>query len=94
MDINNLDGFAATKKAEGKRVAIYDGTDYYLEGTVAVVDYESGYVPLANFKTGEYVNLDQVTIDAWNKKQGLTDAEVEMLIDQSCRRVIFKKEVA
>ena len=94
MDIDNLDGFTATKKAEGKRVAIYDGTKYHLEGTVAVVDYESGYVPLANFKTGEYVNLDQVTIDAWNKKQGLTDAEVEMLIDQSCRRVIFKKEVA
>jgi len=52
MDINNLDGFAATKKAEGKRVAIYDGTDYYLEGTVAVVDYESGYVPLADLETG------------------------------------------
>ena len=85
MDINNLDGFTATKKAEGKRVAIYDGTKYYLEGTVAVGDYESGYVPLANFKTGEYVNWDQVTIDAWNKKQGLTDAEVNMLINQSFR---------
>ena len=42
MDINNLDGFAATKKAEGKRVAIFDGTKYGLEGTVGVVDYESG----------------------------------------------------
>ena len=83
MDINNLDGFAATKKAEGKRVAIYDGTDYYLEGTVAVVDYESGYVPLANFKTGEYVNWDQATIDAWNNEQGLDNAEIDMLINQS-----------
>ena len=92
MDINNLDGFTATKKAEGKRVAIYDGTKYHLEGTVAVVDYESGYVPLSNFKTGEYVNLDQVTIDAWNKKQGLTNAEVNMLIDQSMWPT--KKEVA
>ena len=83
MDINNLDGFTATKKAEGKRVAIYDGTKYYLEGTVAVVDYESGYVPLANFKTGEYVNWDQVTIDAWNNEQGLDNAEIDMLINQS-----------
>ena len=83
MDINNLDGFAATKKAEGKRVAIYDGADYYLEGTVAVVDYESGYVPLANFKTGEYVNWDQATIDAWNNEQGLDNAEIDMLINQS-----------
>ena len=83
MDINNLDGFTATKKAEGKRVAIYDGTKYYLEGTVAVVDYESGYVPLADLKIGDYVNWDKATIDAWNKKQGLTDAEVNMLIDQS-----------
>ena len=83
MDINNLDGFTATKKAEGKRVAIYDGTDYYLEGTVAVVDYESGYVPLANFKTGEYVNWDQATIDAWNNEQGLDNAEIDMLINQS-----------
>ena len=91
MDINNLDGFTATKKAEGKRVAIYDGTKYYLEGTVAVVDYMSGYVPLANFKTGEYVNWDQATIDAWNKKQGLSDAEVNMLIDQSMG---LRKEVA
>ena len=93
MDINNLDGFTATKKAEGKRVAIYDGTKYYLEGTVAVVDYESGYVPLADLEIGDYVNWDKATIDAWNKKQGLTDAEVEMLIDQSFRPA-NKKEVA
>ena len=85
MDINNLDGFAATKKAKGKRVAIYDGTKYYLEGTVAVVDYMSGYVPLYDYKTGDYANWDKATIDAWNKKQGLTNAEVEMLINQSFR---------
>ena len=85
MDINNLDGFTATKKAEGKRVAIYDGTEYYLEGTVAVVDYMSGYVPLYDYKTGDYANWDKATIDAWNKKQGLTNAEVEMLINQSFR---------
>tara|TARA_R100000315_G_C5167188_1_gene96402 strand:+ start:100 stop:378 length:279 start_codon:yes stop_codon:yes gene_type:complete len=83
MDINNLDGFAATKKAEGKRVAIFDGTKYGLEGTVGVVDYMSGYVPLANFKTGEYVNWDQATIDAWNNEQGLDNAEIDMLINQS-----------
>ena len=93
MDINNLDGFTATKKAEGKRVAIYDGTEYYLEGTVAVVDYMSGYVPLYDYKTGDHANWDKATIDAWNKKQGLTDAEVEMLIDQSFRPA-NKKEVA
>ena len=92
MDINNLDGFTATKKAEGKRVAIYDGSKYYLEGTVAVVDYESSYVPLADFKIGDYVKWDKATIDAWNKKQELTDAEVQMLIDQSMWST--KKEVA
>ena len=92
MDINNLDGFTATKKAEGKRVAIYDGSKYYLEGTVAVVDYESGYVPLADFKIGDYVKWDKATIDAWNKKQELTDAEVQMLIDQSMWST--KKKVA
>ena len=85
MDINDLNGFTATKKAEGKRVALYDGTDHYLEGTVAVVDYTSGYTPLYDYKVGCYANWDQATIDAWNKKQGLTDADVEMLIDQSFR---------
>ena len=48
-----------------------------------MVDYESGYVPLADLEIGDYVNWDKATIDAWNKKQGLTDAEVQMLIDQS-----------
>ena len=43
----------------------------------------SGYVPLANFKTGEYVNWDQATIDAWNNEQGLDNAEIDMLINQS-----------
>ncbi len=93
MDINDLNGFTATKKAEGKRVALYDGTDYYLKGTVAVVDYMSGYVPLYDYKAGDYANWDKATIDAWNKKQGLTDAEVEMLINQSFRPA-NKKEVA
>ena len=45
MDINNIDLFVTKKKAEGKRVALYDGADIGLPGTVAVVDYEGGYYP-------------------------------------------------
>ena len=85
MDIKGLDWFVSAKKKWGKRVAIYDGTEYGLKGTVAVVDYTSGYTPLYDYKAGCYANWDQATIDAWNKKQGLTDADVEMLIDQSFR---------
>tara|TARA_R100001126_G_scaffold8122_1_gene4239 strand:+ start:1902 stop:2237 length:336 start_codon:yes stop_codon:yes gene_type:complete len=97
MDIKNLDWFAGAKKKHGKRVAIYDGTEYGLKGTVAVVDFMRGYIPLTDSskasmrgyislndsKNNDYANWDQVKIDAWNKKQGLTDEEVEALIDQS-----------
>tara|TARA_R100000353_G_scaffold151486_1_gene109827 strand:- start:1249 stop:1572 length:324 start_codon:yes stop_codon:yes gene_type:complete len=107
MDIKNLDWFVSAKKKWGKRVAIYDGTDYGLKGTVAVVDFMRGYIPLTDSskasmrgyiplydsKNSNYVKWDQVKIDAWNKKQGLTDEEVQALIDQSFIPV-KKKEVA
>lgn len=106
MDIKNLDWFAGAKKKHGKRVAIYDGTEYGLEGTVAVVDFMRGYIPLTdsskasmrgyiplNDSNNDYAKWSQVTIDAWNKKQGLTDEEVEALIDQSFLPV-KKKELA
>jgi len=83
MDINNIDLFATKKKAEGKRVALYDGADISLTGTVAVVDYEGGYYPLVDLKIGDVANWDQAEIDVWNTDQGLDKNTVDMIINQS-----------
>ena len=83
MDIDKINYFADIKKAEGKRVALYDGTDISLPGTVAVVDYEGGYHELVDFNAGNHANWDQAKIDAWNTDQGLDKNTVDMIINQS-----------
>ena len=83
MDINKINYFADIKKADGKRVALYDGTDIGLPGTVAVVDYEGGYHELIDFNAGDYANWDQAKIDTWNTEQGLNKNTVDMIINQS-----------
>ena len=83
MDINKIQYLIDTKKVEGKRIALYDGTTMHLKGTIAVVDYEGGFHPLVDTKIGDYVNWDQGKIDAWNKDQGLDKATVEMMFHQS-----------
>ena len=86
MDINNIDLFAAKKKAEGKRIALYGAGDLHLPGdakTIAVVDYEGGYYPMVDLKIGDVANWGQAKIDAWNKDQGLDDDAVEMIFNQS-----------
>lgn len=83
MDINNIDLFVTKKKAEGKRVALYDGADIGLPGTVAVVDYEGGYYPCVDLEIGDHANWNQEKIDAWNTNQGLDKSTVDMIINQS-----------
>ena len=83
MDINNIDLFVTKKKAEGKRVALYDGADIGLPGTVAVVDYEGGYYPCVDLEIGDHANWKQEKIDAWNTNQGLDKSTVDMIINQS-----------
>ena len=83
IDIDKINYFADNKKAEGKRVALFDGTDISLPGTVAVVDYEGGYHELIDFNAGNHANWDQAKIDAWNTDQGLDNNTVDMIINQS-----------
>ena len=42
IDIDKINYFADNKKAEGKRVALFDGTDISLPGTVAVLTMKVG----------------------------------------------------
>jgi|TARA_R110000796_G_scaffold317_1_gene1140 hypothetical protein len=86
MDVNKINYFADIKKAEGKRVALYNAADLHLPDdakTIAVVDYEGGYYPLIDFEIGDVANWDQAKIDAWNTDQGLDKNTVDMIINQS-----------
>jgi hypothetical protein len=94
MDINKINHFVDKKKAEGKRVALYDGADIGLPGTVAVVDYEGGYYPCVDLEIGDCANWNQEKINAWNTNQGLDKNTVDMIINQSMWPSHNKKEVA
>ena len=84
LNLYRLGKFAETKKnAEGKRVALHDGTYYGLQGTVAVVDYETGYRALKQDWSNEYIDLTQSEIDSWNEGQGLNKEDVRSIVAYS-----------
>ena len=83
MDIRRIQHLVDIKKAEGKRVALYDGTAIHLPGTIAVMDHEGGFHELIDFEIGGHVNWNQDKINAWNKDQGLDDDAVELMVTQS-----------
>jgi hypothetical protein len=85
MKLSKLENLVETKKAEGKRVALYDGTEIHLKGTIAVVDYESGFRYIIDETIGDYLNWTPEDITSWNVAHGIDKKTMDRIVDQSMR---------